>query len=122
MRLIDADALTEDIKECIKANEEECEWAWVEGMRAALSFVEDAPTISDLPSAQKWISCSERLPEDVETGDEYQYPTVIFSTDKAVYAGYYEYYLGGAWWCSDGDYKVDGVIAWMPLPPIYRGE
>ena len=78
-----------------------------------------ADRIKALPSAQQWIPCSERLPEDVEIGEEY--PTVIFCTDKATYAGFYEHYLDGKWW-TEGDYTVDGVIAWMPLPEPYKGE
>lgn len=75
-----------------------------------------------LPSAdrpQEWIPCSERLPEDVQIGDEY--PTVIFCTKENTYAGFYEYYLGGRWWAEDGDYVVDDVIAWMPLPKPWKG-
>ena len=76
--------------------------------------------INELPSAQpepQWIPCSERLPEDVEIGEEY--PTVIFCTKDNVYVGFYEYYLGGRWWAAE-DYTVDKVIAWMPLPEPYQ--
>ena len=69
--------------------------------------------------SQEWIPCSERLPEDVQIGDEY--PTVIFCTKENTYAGFYEYYLGGRWWAEDGDYAVDDVIAWMPLPEPWKG-
>ena len=76
--------------------------------------------LAELPSAQpepQWIPCSERLPEDVEIGEEY--PTVIFCTKDNVYVGFYEYYLGGRWWAAE-DYTVDKVIAWMPLPEPYQ--
>ena len=76
--------------------------------------------LAELPSAQpepQWIPCSERLPEDVEIGEEY--PTVIFCTKDNVYVGFYEYYLGGRWWAAE-DYTVDKVIAWMPLPEPYK--
>lgn len=83
------------------------------------AIVED---VEELPSAdrpQGWIPCSERLPEDVQIGDEY--PTVIFCTKENTYAGFYEHYLGGKWWAEDGDYVVDDVIAWMPLPKPWKG-
>ena len=76
--------------------------------------------IKNLPSAepeQRWIPCSERLPDDVEIGEEY--PAVIFCTDKATYAGFYEHNFGGKWWTEE-DYTVDSVIAWMPLPEPYK--
>ena len=66
--------------------------------------------LNDLPPAEpKWVSCSERLPENGK------------------------YYL----WCSnlgriETDYYWDGfkkgqkygynIVAWMPLPEKYRGE
>ena len=71
-------------------------------------------------SSQQWIPVSERLPEDVEIGEEY--PTVIFCTKDASYSGFYEHYCGGKWWCGDADYTVDDVIAWMPLPEPWKGE
>ena len=77
-------------------------------------------SLESVPSAQpepQWIPCSERLPEDVEIGEEY--PTVIFCTKDNVYVGFYEYYLGGRWWAAE-DYTVDNVIAWMPLPEPYK--
>ena len=77
--------------------------------------------IKQLPFAQRWIPCEERLPEDVEIGEEY--PTVIFCTsDGAVYVGGYEH-LGGKWWYMDTwEAEAKGVVAWMPLPEPWRGE
>lgn len=63
------------------------------------------------PEQPHWIPCSERLPEDVEIGEKY--PTVIFRTKDAVYAGSYEHYK---WWDTEGYYVVNNVIAWMPSP------
>ena len=74
-----------------------------------------------LPSAQKWIPCSERLPEDVEIGEEY--PIVIFCTKDNTYCGFYENEYRN-WWTAPEDTRVDisDVIAWMPLPEPYREE
>lgn len=82
-------------------------------------------TVEALPSAQpepRWIPCSERLPDDVEIGEEY--PTVIFCTEEGtVHVGGYEHYLGGKWWYMETwEAEAKGVIAWMPLPEAWRGE
>lgn len=54
MRLIDADALIVDIKECIEAKDSNYEWEQVEGLEVALSCVDDAPTIDERKTG-KWI-------------------------------------------------------------------
>ena len=100
----------------------------MENSDAMMTFKGICNVIKKCPSAEpdvpdtnvgKWIPVSDRLPEDVEIGEEY--PTVIFCTKDAVYVGFYEYYLGGRWWTAE-DYTVDNVIAWMPLPEPYKGE
>ena len=79
-------------------------------------------TISELEENPEphWIPVTERLPEDVEEGQEY--PTVIYSTNSGeVAAGWYET-LTRTWWresISD-DVIKDKVIAWMPLPEPYK--
>lgn len=73
-----------------------------------------------LPSAQRWIPCSERLPEELlpvlvavrekdrkaawATEKSWHYVTAISALD------------GGVW-----DYYGDQVAAWMPLPEPYKG-
>ena len=79
----------------------------------------------ELPSAQpaqRWTPCSEKLPDDVEIGEEY--PTVIFCTaEGTVHVGGYEHYLGGKWWYMETwEDEAKGVVAWMPLPECYKGE
>jgi hypothetical protein len=61
-----------------------------------------------------WVKCSDRLPEHLET--------VLFSDSKKVYSGYLlrprfedDDYIG--WFCS-GDFPIDGVTHWMPLPEV----
>lgn len=66
--------------------------------------------IKDLPSAQRWIPCSERLPEN---------RLYVLVTYK------YEYGLidHGITWYGQAEEKWDTsreVIAWMPLPEPYR--
>ena len=67
-----------------------------------------AERLEQMPSAQpeqRWIPCSERLPE--ERGF---YLTT--TKDKAVYCDY---------WNEDNFDRTEMVIAWMPLPEAYRG-
>lgn len=86
---------------------------------------DDVKAIEQLPSAQpeqRWIPCSERLPE--ENG---QYLITV----KYVHVDDYEdiYSEHGEW--ADGKWdmfifghcgKVENITAWMPLPEPYKGE
>ena len=68
-------------------------------------------SIENLPSAQpeqRWIPCSERLPEygeavlTINEDEDYEINHIIDEDN-------------GEWFC-------DGVIAWMPLPEPYRED
>ena len=79
--------------------------------------------IEQLPSAQQWIPCSERLPEDnrqvlvyacsvhfaLAKYDEMRDANGIYKMQWVTY---------DAW---KPLYKIKDVIAWMPLPESYRG-
>ena len=53
-RLIDADALIADIKECIEAKDSNCEWEQVQGLEVALSCaMDDAPTVIEAEEDQE---------------------------------------------------------------------
>lgn len=62
--------------------------------------------VIDLPSAQKWIPCSKRMPEK---------PGKYLVTVKNgnVYAGTFDV-IDGKFQCA--------ATAWMPLPEPYKGE
>ena len=60
---------------------------------------------------QEWIPCSERLPEDNKE--------VLMSLRWGIDIGEYR---NGEWhseWINH--YDDDNVLAWMPLPPAYKG-
>ena len=64
--------------------------------------------LKNLPSAQQWIPCSERLPEV----NERCLCTYEFSEGTCVDFGLY---MKSGWF-------VSGVTAWMPLPEPYKAE
>lgn len=70
--------------------------------------------VKALPSAQQWIPCSERLPEDDRT-------KVVTLANGNSEAGYYS---NGDWWCIGDSITLENptVIAWMPLPKPYEVE
>jgi len=72
---------------------------------------------------QNWIPCSERLPE--ENGQyliTIKYKHVNDSYED-VYAEHGEW-LDGKWdmFCFGHCGEVEDIIAWMPLPPCYKGD
>ena len=79
--------------------------------------------IAQLPPAQQWIPCSERLPK---AGIRYQ---VTFESGEVGYADFRNkiFLLDGSVkenvWEIEEYYEEDGeVIAWMPLPEPYKAE
>ena len=62
--------------------------------------------IDKIPSAQQWIPCSERLPDQ---NGKY----LVVGRQKAINILKFD---GGRW------YGKWGVVAWMPLPEPYKGE
>ena len=90
MRLIDADALIEF-----------CAERWIP---LNIDAVNMQPTVQQEP---QWIPCSKKLPEEAGyyiTSSEYGGVTVDF---------YYDHF----WNSRKNAYKV---LAWMPLPKIYK--
>ena len=80
---------------------------------------------------QRWIPCERELPEEY---GEYQI-TWVTSASKRQFIGISEYEVTGEWaaennrfkgeWLLDDyikEYPGAKVIAWMPLPEVYRGE
>lgn len=72
---------------------------------------------TDLPSAQRWIPCSERLPGDDEE-------VIVSCTDDS---GDYSLDYTTVGWHYKGLWVVNNersyfVRAWMPLPSPWKGE
>ena len=109
---------------------------WHRADSAIASALEIGLRVKKLPSAQQWIPCSERLPEeDFWSGRGRQFSDHVFVTivthvneDEQFTFTDMAQTVDGTWQLSHG---VDGdcglpnwceVIAWMPLPEPYKGE
>ena len=97
MRTIDADALVAQWEADAEQVEDVIAKMFIYG---AIHDVKHAPTIETEP---QWIPCSERLPKDgrylCDYGDCIDFGRV-----------------------TNGEWYVDGVIAWMPLPEPWKGD
>ena len=79
--------------------------------------------IEELPSEQRWIPCSERMPNNYD----YQLLTeeVHYTTGKIVRCVLIAYYddEDDVWMSAEESPEaVSYPIAWMPLPASYKGE
>lgn len=128
MRLIDARYIINRI------TEERRRWGDDYDVEQVLGDIEDAPTIDSdkLPSANQWIPCSERLPEedkDVLITYQYQEGEGDRSHSYCDITTYGDGYFGGRK-CSFKEWRAPfeyfhsnyEVVAWMPLPDPWKGE
>lgn len=106
--LIERDALMKKIcdNECGSVCEEECENV----------FCNFYDYIMDAPAVNRWIPCSERLPDDFVW-------CLVCMSDGCIRLGKWngEYDEQGVWWVShplSGGklYRIKNVPFWMPLP------
>lgn len=100
--LISRNALLEDLRKC----EEKCEGALIlPSWLYACRIIKNQPSIQN----NKWIPCSERLPEK----DDYY---LITTSDGEIDVRKYDY---GTRWGWNG---FERIIAWQPLPEPYKKE
>lgn len=103
----DKNKLSEAMEKLAEFEEKEKCGEWIDAIELA--------KIAIALQSQKWIPCSERLPEKpkVDSSDGY-----IVQSRHVIQP--FSAYWDGRWWTNDDDYVVDGVIAWKPLPEPYR--
>ena len=128
MRLIDADAFTEFLKETIK--QQKYEDTKIDGLLTVADVIEaviseldgtsldgfkNAPTVNAEPM---WVPCSERLPE--YDGGMYLVTDYCEQINRRrIHISYCYVNREGFWSDIPIGYKV---IAWMPLPKPYRED
>ena len=116
MRLIDADALIEDLSNNYLVKND---GTWNDAMDRAVELTKTAP------KAGEWIPCSERLPQ---TNGVYQVKTVVYEGYFKNYIVTCAYFDGQNTWHNDnrvnhGRPYMIGVVAWCPLlEPYKEGE
>ena len=96
-----------------------------EGMTAAKEIIRAIKSIPSAQPEQRWIPCSERLPEIKE--HHVSDPCIVYCNNHAYgFAELEENIFGQVGWnCErDDEYHepLGEVLAWMPLPEPWRGE
>lgn len=95
----------------------------IETVRKAKSIGQAHRMLMQLPSAQRWIPVTERLPEEENTY------LVTFANEKVgmsswhkdtLYNRGFDAYLTGI--TEDGECEYFGVVAWMEKPKPWKGE
>lgn len=83
-------------------------------MTRLCEIIEAQPKLSlETKTSDKWIPCSERLPE--ENGSYIVTSMDYVDTFEAVFDA-------GEWFSIDYCDDIKNVIAWMPLPEPYKGD
>lgn len=137
MRLIDADALEELFRETISHIAKNPKMSgnlehMVRASAMVIEMIKDAPTIEP----QKWILCSERMPEEHDSIFSKLYGTekwrnAMFRRSSRTVIITVEHKDGTRQTAPchtiDGEWNqsmkgMGKVLAWMPLPECYRGD
>lgn len=86
---------------------------WIESLMAGVKALEQ---VSSSEKPNKWIPCSERLPEEHKE-------VLTCSLGGFIEIQSYEDGCGGYWENQKGDWSdICEVVAWMPLPEQYKQE
>ena len=125
-RLIDADLLIERIRK-----NDVLPWDLDKPSQIAFDYCITAQPTVEVPFAyvaNKWIPCSEQMPEmhreQLEDGEYYMISDSVLVTDgNGVFISEYEadddFRYG---WFNDGDKCENAITHWMPLPKPFREE
>ena len=114
MRLIDADAVAEAIRDALR---DEDNPNFILGLSVGLAYVTTAETIDAVP---RWVPCEERLPE----------PNVAvlgYAPEfNNIFAVYYDSVCGWMIWSPAYDEPFPScqgeIVAWMPMPEPWKEE
>lgn len=114
--LIDRDALLQDmgLTDAVKYGNKDAEQQY-RSYSTWMSY-EIADSIRDAPAVNRWIPCSERLPENFVW-------CLVCMSDGCIRLGKWdgEYDEQGVWWVSHPNsggklYRIKNAPFWMPLP------
>ena len=129
--LISRQAAIENIKECAQAAHSNYEWDMEQGYINAIECLEELPSAQP---EQRWIPCSERLPDEHEWLGTKKFGTTISNEvyvtfeapDGQRFAEHISFQNGKLSPVDEQRMKVwfKGAkpIAWKPLPEPYREE
>lgn len=119
IRVIDADAFDK----CLLGAEIEATKSQKYVFSSAINTIRG--NLANFPNVNQWISCSERLPDIKE--HHVSEPCIVYCENGAYgFAELEENIFGQVGWnCErEDDYHepLGNVIAWMPLPDLYKGD
>ena len=112
MRLIDADKMIKGLSRFVTCKLGEIKTVDIK------KFIEEQPTVEP----NEWISCSERLPEDL---NDKNIDCFLVTDGFLIWMAYYNSEIGWQFAeCTNSRNKIDWteIIAWMPLPSTWKGE
>ena len=129
MRPIDADALVADlskIRESLMCQYDKLRKGSYEKVlyygkftainETIIDIERDAPTLDYVPK-QQWISVKDDLPACVVSS-----VFVCYDDGFVGIADWSHDLLGNWWFYTDGEYDIDGITHWMPLPEPPKEE
>ena len=119
MRLIDANALVEILSHVRDDYVTNGETLAAKAITCSIKCLESemiSPTIDYVPR-QQWISVKDDLPACVVSS------VLICYEDGIVVMADWSYDILGNWWFyTDGEYDIDEITHWMPLPEPPKEE